>query len=393
MTSTVATEPAASQRPAVDERSSSTMPRQIFGSTAWLFYAVFVFEILFMISPAALHFYAAFGPVLNLLHASAATAWLTQFFLPHVSTSSSTILNASRSAGFSLIAAGLGCFVAGALPIYWCKLRGGGPFVGGLYRLVRHPQYLGLAVMGAGAVLVWPRFIVLLSYVTMLALYGLLAQWEEECCLSRFGDSYRAYRAATGRFLPRQVTGWLAWRRPTRRWVRWATAGAGYVAALSLALLVARAARSYTLDCLHAVYERDHVLLSPAPLTETELNRSRVLAEREASVRSAVAEAGAAKQIVYVLPETWRLADLPLEAQHVPGGHYTPKDFARKRFKVLFAAVRTHEPQATGRRILSSAYGLRPLIIAHVDLERAQVTSVETPPPHVRWGDIPTPLF
>ena len=36
----------------------------------WTFYAVMVLEILFMISPAALYFYSAYGPALNLLHAS-----------------------------------------------------------------------------------------------------------------------------------------------------------------------------------------------------------------------------------------------------------------------------------------------------------------------------------
>jgi protein-S-isoprenylcysteine O-methyltransferase Ste14 len=388
-----ATSEFAASRLAAVEKGSVPVHQRVIGSAAWLFYVVFVLEILFMISPAALYFYASFGPVLNFLHTSAATAWLTQFFLPHVSVTSSAALNETRGFGFLLMGLGLVCFVAGAVPIYWRKLRGGGPVVGGLYRVIRHPQYLGLAVVGAGSLLVWPRFIVLITYVTMLALYGLLAQWEEERCLSQFGDGYRAYREATGRFLPRPFTGWLPRWAPDRRWARWVAAGVGYGAALGLALVLAVTARSYTLDCLHAVYERDYVLLSPAPLTDTELRSSHLLAKRDFRVRAAVAVAGASNQIVYVLPETWRLADLPLESQRVPGGHQTPKDFARNHLKVFFAAARTHATQATGRRILTTAYGLRPLIIAHVDLARAQVTSIETPPPHVVWGDIPTPLF
>ena len=38
------------------------------------FYFVVVLEFLFMISPFALHFYSAYGPTLNFLHGSAATA-------------------------------------------------------------------------------------------------------------------------------------------------------------------------------------------------------------------------------------------------------------------------------------------------------------------------------
>src|SRR4029453_19191429 len=78
------------------------------------------------------------------------------------------------------------------------KLRGGRLTTGGLYRVARHPQYLGLAILGLGAFLVWPRVLVLVAYVTMLFLYGLLARWEETRCLEKFGEPYRAYQRRTG---------------------------------------------------------------------------------------------------------------------------------------------------------------------------------------------------
>jgi hypothetical protein len=31
--------------------------------------------------------------------------------------------------------------------------------------------------------------------------------------------------------------------------------------------------------------------------------------------------------------------------------------------------------------------------VARVDIAARRVTAVETPPAHVRWGDIPTPTF
>ena len=63
------------------------MPRntRLLTPAVWGFYLIVVLEFLFMISPAALYFYASYGPVLNVLHGSAWTAWLTGFFLPHFS--------------------------------------------------------------------------------------------------------------------------------------------------------------------------------------------------------------------------------------------------------------------------------------------------------------------
>src|SRR5919108_3873564 len=170
---------------------------------AWAFYVVLVFEILFMISPAALFFYSVYGPVLGLLNGAPATAWLTQFFLPHIAVTGNPLLDHAHVAGEILIVLGLIVFLAGAVPLYWSKIRRRGAVTGGLYRVVRHPQYVALAVMGLGTLLLWPRFLVLVAFVTMLFLYRLLAGWEEAQCLTQFGDSYRAYCERTGMFLPR----------------------------------------------------------------------------------------------------------------------------------------------------------------------------------------------
>jgi hypothetical protein len=75
--------------------------------------AVMVLEILFMISPFALYFYAAYGPTLNVLHASAWTAWLTQFFLPHVAHTHSVVLDAVPVEAGILVAGGALIFLAG----------------------------------------------------------------------------------------------------------------------------------------------------------------------------------------------------------------------------------------------------------------------------------------
>jgi hypothetical protein len=31
--------------------------------------------------------------------------------------------------------------------------------------------------------------------------------------------------------------------------------------------------------------------------------------------------------------------------------------------------------------------------VVRVNIEKAEITGIDTPPPHVRWGDISAPLF
>src|SRR5918999_30638 len=81
--------------------------------------------------------------------------------------------------------------------------------VGGLYRYVRNPMYLGVlaAIVGQALVLGQPR---LLGYA--LVLFGVVAafvRWYEEPVLSRrFGAQYHEYRRAVPAWWPRR----RAWR-------------------------------------------------------------------------------------------------------------------------------------------------------------------------------------
>jgi protein-S-isoprenylcysteine O-methyltransferase Ste14 len=133
------------------------------------------------------------------MHRSPWTAWLTDFVLPHFSYTSSRLLDALPELGLPLVLLGIGLFIVGFAQVYWTKVRGHGLVTGGLYAS-RHPQYLGLAIIGLGAFVVWPRVLVRIMYVTMLFLYGLLARREEARCLERFGGAYREYRRRTGMF-------------------------------------------------------------------------------------------------------------------------------------------------------------------------------------------------
>jgi protein-S-isoprenylcysteine O-methyltransferase Ste14 len=73
----------------------------------------------------------------------------------------------------------------------------------GPYRYVRHPFYdaVALAVVANG--LAAANWFLLLGGLLAIALIVLRTSREEERLLARFGDSYRVYRARTGRFLPK----------------------------------------------------------------------------------------------------------------------------------------------------------------------------------------------
>src|SRR5262245_2037093 len=92
----------------------------------WVLYVTVVLEILFMLSPLGVYYYAAYGPTLNLLHESPWTAWLSQFFLPHFSDTTSPVLNTIYPAGELLILLGGTLFVVGFVQLYTAKLRGRG---------------------------------------------------------------------------------------------------------------------------------------------------------------------------------------------------------------------------------------------------------------------------
>jgi len=361
----------------------------------WVLYLTVVFEILFMISPFALYYYSAYGPSLNLFHRSPWTAWLTEFFLPHFSQTSSPLLNRLPELGVSVLLVGIVVFFLGFLQIYWAKIQRQGVVTGGLYAVIRHPQYLGLAILGLGTLLLWPRFLVLVMYVTMLFLYGFLARWEEERCLQQFGESYRAYREQTGMFFPGKLFRKLPRLLPPSGGKRLRAALALYVIVIAATITLGYWLRNYSLSHLSTLYAENMAVISPAILTEEELSAALRVARGGAGVQEKLNAAGrTAKLLVYVLPVDWEIADLPIEiTPRGRRGHYVPTDFDRRLYKVLFTKVRTHDQAVKGKEIVKSAYGRDPIVLVKVNTETEQVTEIETPPPHVLWGDIPTPLF
>jgi protein-S-isoprenylcysteine O-methyltransferase Ste14 len=77
----------------------------------------------------------------------------------------------------------------------------------GPYRFVRHPFYDSAAVLALATSLMMANWFVLVSGALAFVLLAVRSRTEEEMLLARFGDSYRAYRSRTGRFLPKNSAG------------------------------------------------------------------------------------------------------------------------------------------------------------------------------------------
>lgn len=360
----------------------------------WLSYAAIVLEILFMISPFGIYFYSVYAHPLRFLNQHSSTAWLTTFVMPHFSETHPRWLSAVTGMSNPLLLIGFVIFAIGFIQIYAAKLITRREVTGGLYRWIRHPQYLGLAIMGLGAFLLWPRYLVLLGLVLMLFIYYRLARYEEAQCEERYGTAYREYRARTGMFLPIRALPKVRWPRSASPAVRFVMNAGLLVGLLATAKIFGSYLQDYSISVVSRLPITDGMVVTPAGLTAEDLSRATALAMSDPEVRLRLSRAGygaGARLLVYVVPENWKLPDLPMEVS--TGGHYTPRDFPPGRFKVLFTIARSYDAGLEGDAILKYAYARTPVVLVREVITANEITSLETPPAHVRWGDIPTPLF
>jgi protein-S-isoprenylcysteine O-methyltransferase Ste14 len=120
------------------------------------------------------------------------TAWL--LFVPGANAS---IINLGW--GIIILSA-----IFGWLPIFTFRSRGkvaGKSYTdttvlvdSGIYSIVRHPQYLAGILMNIGFSLITTHWVVILLGIISGAIYFQNTFSEEENCLEKFGNSYRAYQ-------------------------------------------------------------------------------------------------------------------------------------------------------------------------------------------------------
>jgi protein-S-isoprenylcysteine O-methyltransferase Ste14 len=72
----------------------------------------------------------------------------------------------------------------------------------GLYKRIRHPQYLGIILITTGMIIQWPTIPTLIMWPVLLLAYRHLAKLEERDMEGKFGQRYIDYKKRTGMFLP-----------------------------------------------------------------------------------------------------------------------------------------------------------------------------------------------
>ncbi len=400
----------------------SVNDRLIKGSVI-LFYFLIGLEIVIMISPFAGFFYAGYGPVLNILYDIKATSWLTGFFLPHAVIARNDLLNFLNGMGRSLFSFGLIAFFIGAVQIYSAKFRRKGVVSSILYRWVRHPQYLFLAISGLGLLLFWPRFIILILYISMLYVYYLLAKNEEDRMLKQHGDSYAAYMQRTAMFIPGKPGQKIFRVFSGRIKSKHLALAASYGFILIFAILAAFGLRRYTISQISKIYlpEKQITAVSIVPRSDQAIKNVFDVLYKDSRITSILSEyrqkEGQKGFLVHLMPVHYRMQGLfvaPFNAGIAPGRISTWKNvvdfvfpslslFRHKKMMgkmnsddvlLIFSQLTWPDGEyAPADEALNFSVKHLPLLKIVVDLENRTVLEVQKTPNRNLWGRMPMPAF
>lgn len=99
----------------------------------------------------------------------------------------------------ALIAAGVGLLAVGWATVHRSQE---GLVTGGIYRRIRHPQYLGLILVVLAFNIQWPTLLTLLMGPVLIVMYVWLARREDAELAAVFGAAFLDYEARTPAFIP-----------------------------------------------------------------------------------------------------------------------------------------------------------------------------------------------
>jgi len=388
-------------------------------------YCLIGIEIIIMISPFALYFYSVYGPVLQTLAGSPLTSWSTEFFLPHLVFPADPLIRAISLLQV-LMVVGLLLFALAAIPLYYGRFRGKGVVALSFYGKIRHPQYLFLAISGFGLMLYWPRFIILIMYLTMLFVYYALARNEEWRMQQEQPEAYARYMAKTPMFLPGEPGGRLYRLLFGRIRPKWLGIAVVYGLTVTLAVLLAMGLRSYTVRTLPMVRAADsRLIVSVFPRSDQEILAVYQAALGSAQVRDGLQ--GREANAVYLLPgdfflnallteEDRRFSEQMLERfpeilewhQHRFSGGLgkffrifynfvrtwgsVETDYEVERLIFMRVADTDDHPVSTAE-IFKVGLKRRPVLVVDLEASGHAVRSVVKTTDNHKWGLMPMPTF
>jgi protein-S-isoprenylcysteine O-methyltransferase Ste14 len=389
-----------------------------------LLYFIIGLEILIMISPFAAFFYSAFNPFLLSMAQHASTRWLTAFFLPHMIAPSGVILKGIRVAGSVLFVLGFVIFFVCAGQVYFNKFARRGVAMKGLYSLIRHPQYLGLGLAGAGLAVLWPRMLTAALLPVMLVVYYVLAKDEERRVLRQHEAEYRRVMDTTGMFFPKRFENMIARLPLPKTGVR--RTGLLFVVLASFSVGGAFLLRSYTVSTLPLWTDGPVTAVSILPAERFMLEHRMPAVLEISEIKARLAKSGEPYLVYFMRPDyimqgmiadtggRWKLFEhhrtfamivdwIFHPFRHLEGGHAgmahhgmmtagsAPGDAMTRR--LIFLRVETGVGHPTPRDLFAINALRTPVFVADVNVHTAELLEIRDLPVETGWGRVPTPIF
>lgn len=365
--------------------------------TVILFYLLVAFEFFYMASPFAAYFYSVYKPGLSFIDKYPSISWLTGFFLPHlVESTNSPILNTIKISGTIIASVGLIAFLICASQVYYAKIFKKGMVKGGIYKYIRHPQYTAFAICSFGLLLLWPRFLVLIMFITLLFAYYLLAKAEERECIGKYGASYLDYMDKTYMFLPiKYQFNFLGSASKTGK--AFLMIGL-YVFLIAGALKLGNQLKKFSINALHSQNEKDEIYVSIFELNEDQIRTISEIAINDRHVREML-EGSCGKEykrINYILPADMYISEIPMIRHDYVSCHVYNNQYNISKYKIVYSVARMNDGKEVkdGRDILFCTMALDPLAEVWVDINSKKVIRfVSIPATTMRYKNIPEPVF
>ena len=369
--------------------------------TYWVaigFYAIIVFEFFYMAGPFALYLYSAYKPGLNFFFNTPILAWLPQFFLPHLAMMTTCpLIDLHNMVGAIFAALGLLGFLFGAAQVYYSKLAKKGAVTGGVYNFVRHPQYISLIFCGFGLLLLWPRYIVLVLFITMLFAYYMLARIEEKECEQKFGRPYIDYKDKTGMFFPLVLSRKI--KRPplpSAKGSRIVVYLLIYLTAQLVGIGAAKLLEKHSRNSLYAYYSDNAVHISLTEMDDEKIQNLVLAALNNPFVRSRLAlEEPGMRLLNYIVPSNVFISEIPMNVfEGSAREHFLHSGHNTAVYKVIFnKAILSSRGIAKKEQILERITHRMPLIEIWINASDSTIVRVLEPPAKKNYEGIPMPIF
>lgn len=163
----------------------------------------------------------------------------------------------------------------------------------------------------------------------------------------------------------------------------------------TLVLGSARGLQMLSLDSLYATYTQSTANIALCQLSDESIDEILLIASGDKNVKDRLAFYGDhAKQINYILPVEWFAAEVPMNGVELRKGHFSPKDYDRNLYKVIFTIAEIRSgTSAEGQELLNAAILREPVVEVWVDMSLGKVTAVMDMPENVRYQGVPVSVY